>query len=62
MSKLLKHMSDHVHMLVEIQPKICVSGFMRYLKERSAVIIYEQHNNWKYAYGIEAFGLAAIIV
>lgn len=27
-------MPDHIHLLVSIQPKYSVSGFMRYLKEK----------------------------
>ena len=33
---------DHVHMLVEIQPKMSVAGFMGYLKGKSSVLIYQQ--------------------
>ena len=31
---------DHVHMLIEIPPKISVAGFMGYLKGKSTVLIY----------------------
>ncbi|MBQ0017095.1 MAG: IS200/IS605 family transposase, partial [Clostridiales bacterium] len=33
---------DHVHMLVEIPPKMSVSGFMGYLKGKSTVLIYQR--------------------
>ena len=33
---------DHIHMLVEIPPKMSVSGFMGYLKGKSSVLIYQQ--------------------
>ena len=33
---------DHVHMLIEIPPKISVAGFMGYLKGKSTVLIYQQ--------------------
>ena len=33
---------DHVHMLVRIPPKASVSYFMRYLKEKSSIMLYEQ--------------------
>lgn len=33
---------DHVHMLVEIPPKMSVSGFMGFLKGKSSQIIYEK--------------------
>lgn len=38
-------MPDHIHMLVRTPPKLSVSGFMGYLKGRSAVIIHERHGN-----------------
>ncbi|HIH3620276.1 TPA: IS200/IS605 family transposase, partial [Escherichia coli] len=31
---------DHIHMLVEIPPKISVSGFMGYLKGKSSLMLY----------------------
>ena len=36
---------DHVHMLLEIPPKISVSGFMGYLKGKSIVLIYQRYTN-----------------
>ena len=36
---------DHVHMLVEIPPKMSVSGFIGYLKGKSTVLIYQQFTN-----------------
>ena len=41
---------DHVHMLVEIPPKIAVSSFMGYLKGKSSTIIYEQFGELKFKY------------
>ncbi len=41
---------DHVHMLVEIPPKIAVSSFMGYLKGKSATMLYEQFGELKYKY------------
>ena len=41
---------DHVHMLVEIPPKMSVSGFMGFLKGKSSLMIYERWGNLKYAY------------
>ena len=32
---------DHIHMLVTIPPKMSVSGFMGYLKGKSATIIFQ---------------------
>ena len=34
---------DHVHMLVEIPPKVSVSSFMGYLKGKSSLMIYEKY-------------------
>ena len=41
---------DHVHMLLEIPPKMSVSGFKGYLKGKSSLMIYEQWGNMKYKY------------
>ena len=41
---------DHVHMLVEIPPKVSVSGFMGYLKGKSSLMIYEKYPELKYKY------------
>ena len=41
---------DHVHMLVEIPPKVSVSSFMGYLKGKSSLMIYEKFPELKYKY------------
>ena len=41
---------DHVHMLVEIPPKMAVSWFMGFLKGKSSLMIYEKWRNLKYKY------------
>lgn len=41
---------DHVHMLVEIPPKMSVSGFMGYLKGKSSTMLYEKFGELKYKY------------
>ena len=41
---------DHIHMLVEIPPKISVSSFMGFLKGKSSLMIYERWGNMKYKY------------
>ena len=46
---------DHVHMLVEIPPKMSVSSFMGYLKGKSSLMIHERHGNLKYKYGNRSF-------
>ena len=43
-------MADHVHMLVLIPPKIAVSSFMRYLKGKSTIMIFDKHANLKYKF------------
>ena len=48
-------MTDHVHMLVSIPPKMSVSQFMGYLKGKSALMIYDAHANLKYKYGNRHF-------
>ena len=46
---------DHVHMLLEIPPKISVSGFIGFLKGKSTLLIFERHANLKYKYGSRSF-------
>ena len=41
---------DHIHMLVEIPPKMSVSGFMGYLKGKSSLMIYEQFGDLRFRY------------
>lgn len=48
-------MSDHVHMLVMIPPKLSVSSFMGYLKGKSVLMIFDRHANLKYKYGNRHF-------
>lgn len=46
---------DHVHMLVEIPPKMSVSGVVGFLKGKSTLLIFERHANLKYKYGNRTF-------
>ena len=41
---------DHVHMLLEIPPKVAVSSFMGYLKGKSSLMLYEQFPELKFKY------------
>ena len=41
---------DHIHMLLEIPPKISVSSFMGFLKGKSSLMIYEKWGNMKFKY------------
>ena len=42
--------TDHIHICVSIPPKIIVSGFVGYLKGKSALMIHDKHpefaNKW----------------
>ena len=46
---------DHIHMLVEIPPKMSVSSFMGKLKGKSSLMIFEKYSNLKYKYGNRHF-------
>ena len=48
-------MSNHVHMLVSIPPKMSASSFMGYLKGKSALMIFDKHANLKYKFGNRHF-------
>lgn len=41
---------DHIHMLLEIPPKMSVSSFMGFLKGKRSLMIYEKWGNMKYKY------------
>ena len=46
---------NHIHLYVSIPPKQSVSSFMRYLKGKSTLLIFERHANLKYKYGNRTF-------
>ena len=46
---------DHIHIVVEIPPKLSVSSFMGYLKGKSSLMIFDKHANLKYKYGNRHF-------
>ena len=46
---------DHVHIFVEIQPKLIISTFMGYIKGKSSVMIYQRWGNLKYKYRNRSF-------
>ena len=46
---------DHIHMLIEIPPKMSIAGFVGFLKGKSSLIIFERHANLKYKYGNRTF-------
>jgi len=39
--------TDHVHISVEMPPKLSISDFMGYLKGKSALMIYDKHPEQK---------------
>ena len=41
---------DHIHMLVEIPPKMSVSSFIGFLKGKSSLMIYEKWSNMRFKY------------
>lgn len=41
---------DHIHILVEIPPKMSVSSFMGFLKGKSSLMIYDKWGNMKFKY------------
>ncbi|ERI94325.1 transposase-like protein [Clostridiales bacterium oral taxon 876 str. F0540] len=46
---------DYVHLLVSIPPKTNISGFMGYLKGKSAMMIFDGHSDLKYNFGSRHF-------
>ena len=41
---------DHIHMLVEIPPKMSVASFVGYLKGKSSLMVYEKFGDMKFRY------------
>ena len=41
---------DHIHLFVEILPKLTKSKFMGYLKGKSSTMLYEQFGELKYKF------------
>lgn len=56
--------SDHVHLCISIPPKINISEFMGYLKEKSALMIYDMHpelqSKWSKAFWERGYYVATI--
>ena len=46
---------DHIHLFVEIPPKMSVSSFVGYLKGKSSLMIFESFSHLKYKYGNRHF-------
>ena len=47
--------SNHIYMLVEIALHLSISSFIRYLKTKSSLMIFDRHANLKYKYGNRHF-------
>ncbi len=41
---------DHIHVLLEIPPKLSVASFVGFLKGKSSLLIYQKYANMKYKY------------
>ena len=52
---------DHIYILIKIPPKINVSSFMRYLKGKSLLTIFDNYANLKYKYRNRHFGVKEIL-
>ena len=52
---------DHIHMLLEIPPKMSVSGVVGYLKGKSSRMIYEKFGNLKFKYRNREFWCRGIM-
>ena len=48
-------MTNHVHLMLSIPPRIAVSDFMGYLKGKSALMMFDKHANLKYKFGNRHF-------
>ena len=46
---------DHIHMLVEIPPRMSISGFAGFLKGKSSLMIHQKFGNLKYKHGNRSF-------
>ena len=46
---------DHIHILVEIPPKMSISGFMGFLKGKSSQMIYEKWGDVKFKFRSREF-------
>ncbi|MCR1139369.1 transposase [Clostridium botulinum] len=49
-------MPDHINLLVSVPSKMSISSFMEYLKEKSAMMIFDRYSNLKYKFGNRHFG------
>ena len=56
--------ADHVHLCLNIPPKICIGEFMGYLKGKSALMIYDRHpelgNKWDRSFWARGYYVSTI--
>ena len=56
--------SDHVHLSVEIPPKLSISQFMGYLKGKSAMMLYDKHpeqrSKWDKSFWARGYYVATV--
>ena len=46
---------DHVHMLLQIPPKLSIASFVGFVKGKSSLLIYQKYANMKYKYRDRVF-------
>jgi putative transposase len=55
---------DHVHLNVQIPPKLSISQFMGYLKGKSALMIYDKHpaqrSKWDKSFWAKGYYVATV--
>ena len=56
--------ADHVHLCVSIPPKLSVSDFVGYLKEKSALMIFDKHpemgNKWDRSFWARGYYVSTV--
>lgn len=51
---------DHIHMLVCISLRMSVVQFIGFMKEKSILLFFDRHANFKYMYGYRYFDVEDI--
>ena len=56
--------TDHIHLSVAIPPKLSISNFMGYLKEKSTLMIYDRHpemqSKWDKAFWARGYYVSTV--
>lgn len=50
-------MPDYVYLLLSIPTKVSVPSFMKYLKRKSIMMLFDKYSNLKYRFGNHHFGV-----